>query len=74
LAELAGYAKYNDCYWIEDKPENAVAGVNVGFKAILMEHGHNMDSNVDAIVVKNWEEIYMLLTDEIRNKPIKYTR
>ena len=74
LDELAGYAKYKDCYWIEDKPENAEAGVNVGFKAILMEHGHNMDSKVDAIVVKNWEEIYMLLTDEIRNKPIKYTR
>ena len=74
LDELAGYAKYKDCYWIEDKPENAQAGINVGFKAILMEHGHKMESDVDAIVVKNWEDIYMLLTDEIRNKPIKYTR
>jgi hypothetical protein len=40
----------------------------------LIEHGHNMDSKVDAIVVKNWEDIYNLLTDETRNKPIQYTR
>lgn len=74
LAELAGYAKYKNCYWIEDKPSNIEAGNKVGFQGILMEHGHNMDSGVDAIVVKNWEGIYNLLTDETHNKPIQYTR
>ena len=30
------------CYWLEDKPENAVAGHNVGLISLLVEHGHNM--------------------------------
>ena len=74
LAELAGYAKYKDCYWIEDKPSNIESGNNVGFKGILMEHGHNMDTNVDAIIVKDWEQIYNILIDETKNKPIQYIR
>jgi FMN phosphatase YigB (HAD superfamily) len=71
---LAGYAKYKDCYWIEDKPSNIESGNNVGFKGILMEHGHNMDTNVDAIIVKDWEQIYNILIDETKNKPIQYIR
>ncbi len=56
LAELAQTYKGN--WWIEDKPENVDAGVNVGFKGVLVEHGHNMDYTGKAIIVKNWEEIY----------------
>ena len=72
LLELSQVKKYKGSYWVEDKPENAVAGINAGFKAILMEHGHNMDTDVDAYVVKNWEGIYGLLTNQ--EEPIKYTR
>jgi FMN phosphatase YigB (HAD superfamily) len=45
--------------WIEDKPENVIAGVNVGMEGILMEHGHNMDEQIDGVfIAKNWAEIY----------------
>jgi len=58
LKELASKKKYANCFWIEDKPENMHAGVKVGFKGILMEHGHNMNIKVDGFVAKNWEGIY----------------
>ena len=54
--------KYKGSYWIEDKPVNLEAGVNVGFKGILLEYGHNMDSNVNGYVAKNWEDIYRHIT------------
>jgi FMN phosphatase YigB (HAD superfamily) len=50
------------CWWVEDKPENAVVGFNVGLKSILMEHGHNMHHYHESIpVVKNWKEIYNII-------------
>ena len=49
--------KYKGSYWIEDKPVNLEAGVNVGFKGILLEHGHNMDSKVNGVVAKKWEDV-----------------
>ena len=53
---------YKGNYWIEDKPENANAGVRCGFKTLLVEHGHNLDYKGPAKVVKNWEEIYNIIT------------
>ena len=51
------------CYWIEDKPENAEVGHELGLKSILMEHGHNMShANEQIPVVKNWREIYAIIT------------
>jgi len=51
------------CYWIEDKPENAVVGANLGLNALLMEHGHNMHHYHDHVpLVKNWEEVYRIVT------------
>ena len=61
LAEYKG----TGLYWIEDKPENAEAGLNAGLKPIVIEHGHNMHYHNDNIpLVKNWKEIYQLLTNE----------
>jgi len=54
---LAPY-KDSGMYWIEDKPQNADCGHNLGLKAILIEHGHNMDHDCLYPVVKNWKEIY----------------
>ena len=65
--------KYKGSYWIEDKPVNLEAGVNVGFKGILLEHGHNMDSNVNGYVAKNWEDIYNHIIDN-EVKPTTYER
>ena len=59
--------KYKGCYWIEDKPVNLHAGVKVGFKGILMEHGHNMNIKVDGMIAKNWEDVYNHI---IKNEPI----
>ena len=59
---LAPYAD-SELFWIEDKIENAVLGDSLGLNAILMEHGHNMNfGHPDIPVVKNWEEIYEMIT------------
>jgi hypothetical protein len=51
------------CDWCEDKPENAEVGLDLGLRSILMEHGHNMNHvNEQIPVVKNWREIYEIIT------------
>lgn len=48
--------------WIEDKIENAELGDRIGLDSIIMEHGHNMHYQ-NLPVVKNWQEIYELITN-----------
>lgn len=51
------------CYWVEDKPENAEVGKSLGLRSILMDHPHNADyNNTGVLRVKNWREIYELIT------------
>jgi FMN phosphatase YigB (HAD superfamily) len=52
----------SDSYWIEDKIDNAETGRRLGLRSILVEHGHNMDYSGDIPLVKNWREIYELIT------------
>jgi FMN phosphatase YigB (HAD superfamily) len=53
------------CWWIEDKAENAVVGYNAGLRSLLVEHGHNMHHYHQGVtIVKNWKEIYQLITDQ----------
>ena len=54
--------KYSGNYWIEDKPENVNWGIDAGLNGILIEHGHNLDYQGSATIVKNWEEIYNIIT------------
>jgi FMN phosphatase YigB (HAD superfamily) len=49
-------------WWVEDKPENADVGYHMGLNSILMEHGHNADHECPYPTVKNWREIYELIT------------
>lgn len=56
--------KNSNCWWVEDKPENADVGHDMGLRSILMEHGHNMNYECPYPVVKNWKEIYSLITDQ----------
>lgn len=49
-------------WWIEDKPENADVGHQLGLRSILVEHGHNMNHTCPYPVVKDWKEIYNLIT------------
>lgn len=62
--ELEEYRE-TECYWVEDKPENAVVGAGVGLTSILMDHGHNKEfdtTNLNVTRVRNWKEIYDLIT------------
>ena len=56
--------KYPGNYWIEDKPENVNWGIDAGLNGILIEHGHNLDYKGDATVVKNWQEVYSIVTSK----------
>jgi hypothetical protein len=61
-------AKYRNkgLYWVEDKYENAVAGLKYGLKPILIEHGFNMNEPVLDGMVKclNWKDIYEHITGQ----------
>lgn len=59
---LAPY-KDSKMWWIEDKPENADVGHNLGLRSILIEHGHNMHHLCNYNLVKNWKEIYEIITN-----------
>lgn len=53
----------SNLWWVEDKVENALAGAKVGLRPLVMEHGYNM--NDDSVRrVKNWKEIYEIVTNE----------
>lgn len=60
--EALGEYKNSHCYWIEDKPENADVGHALGLQSILVEHGHNMNHECPYPIVKNWREIYEIVT------------
>lgn len=60
LAEYEG----TGCFWVEDKPENADAGLKVGLNSLLMAHEHNADYKGLALRVPNWKTIYSLLVGE----------
>ena len=56
--------KYPGAYWLEDKPQNADWGTDAGLNSILMEHGHNMNYEGSAKVVKNWEDVYKIIINQ----------
>jgi hypothetical protein len=50
-------------YWVEDKPKNALAGLNYGLKPILIDHPYNRDFNHPEIIrVNNWKQIHEILS------------
>jgi FMN phosphatase YigB (HAD superfamily) len=51
------------CFWVEDKIENAEVGHKMGLKSLLLEHGHNMNHECPYPIVKNWKQIYHIITD-----------
>ena len=49
-------------YWVEDKPKNALAGLNYGLKPIIIDHPYNRDFNhPDITRVNNWKQIHKIL-------------
>ena len=69
LIKLAN--KYDGAIWIEDKYINAEAGLDVGFDAILMEHGHNLKYEGNAKIMRNWEEIYSYVERKEKDRNIQ---
>lgn len=59
---LAPY-KDSGLLWVEDKPENAQLGLDMGLDAVLIEHGHNMHLK-DILLLKNWKEVYEYVTGQ----------
>jgi hypothetical protein len=53
----------SNMWWVEDKVENALHGQDVGLRPLVMEHGYNMDDD-RVRRVKNWKEIYEIVTNE----------
>ena len=57
-------------YFIEDKPKNALAGLNFGLKPILIDHLYNRDfKHPDVIRVNNWKQIHEILVNENIRRP-----
>jgi hypothetical protein len=54
--------KNSDCWWLEDKSENADLGVGMGLNTLIVSHPHNSDYTGPAKKVSNWKEIYGLIT------------
>jgi hypothetical protein len=61
--EALSYYERSGLYWIEDKPINADLGHALGLKSILVEHGHNMEHKCPYPIVKNWKQIYNIITE-----------
>jgi FMN phosphatase YigB (HAD superfamily) len=54
--------KDSGAWWIEDKPENADAGIKYGLKSILMKHDHNENYlHEDIPLANNWKEIFEIV-------------
>jgi len=50
----------SDCFWIEDKRENAEVGMQLGLNSILMAHEHNTGSYIPRM--SDWKSIYSHIT------------
>ena len=54
--------KGKNYYWIEDSIDHAESGKRVGLNSILMDHPYNKEW--DGPRVKNWKEIYQIITHD----------
>ena len=55
--------KDTGCYWVEDKPQNADVGIEMGLNSILIAHDHNVDYKGEATRMQNWKEVYEYITN-----------
>ena len=47
------------CCWLEDKPENAVLGAEMGLNSYLLTSNHSKDfSHPNVTNIKNWRGLY----------------
>ena len=57
--ELERY-RDSDFVWVEDKPENANLGAEMGLNSFLIDHPYNVNSKLHPSVTRiaNWKELY----------------
>lgn len=49
-------------WWIEDKPENCLAGLAAGHRPILIDHPYNRwFQHEDVIRAKDWKQVYTII-------------
>jgi len=58
---LAAY-EGTECWWVEDKMENADVGARLGLNSLLVAHPHNASYTGEATRVQSWREIYSLVS------------
>jgi FMN phosphatase YigB (HAD superfamily) len=51
-----------ECYWVEDKVENANVGLKFGLDSLVMRNNFNWKEETDARFVNNWKDIYEVIT------------
>ena len=51
-----------ECYWVEDKVENAEEGLLHGLDSILVAHDHNADYKGEIPRYWKWKHIYEYIT------------
>lgn len=57
-------AEYRDsnCWWVEDKPENAIAGLSCGLRPILITHDHNRNFQHACVQrAESWQQVYDII-------------
>lgn len=54
----------SECFWVEDKPENADLGVTLGLNSLLIAHEFNADYDGNATRVQNWKEVYEIISGQ----------
>tara|TARA_B100001939_G_C16935429_1_gene615820 strand:- start:1586 stop:2170 length:585 start_codon:yes stop_codon:yes gene_type:complete len=54
--------KGKNYYWIEDSVDHAESGKRVGLNSIVMDHPYNKEW--DGPRVKNWKEVYQIITHD----------
>lgn len=55
--------KDSGLFWLEDKPENAALGAELGLQSIIIKHHHNSDFEHEGVKsVDNWAQIVEIIS------------
>jgi hypothetical protein len=65
--EVLSAYKDTNLFWVEDKPENADVGLELGLSSLLMSHPHNAEYRGSAFRVWNWRDVYIRITGQMLN-------
>lgn len=58
--------KDSGCFWVEDLPKNSELGLKYGLQCLLLDNHYNKTyENPEVKRVKNWKEIYGIITGEV---------